>query len=124
MNVDIQVVSSQAVADLNDLLTWFQRDDEFTGAVHALAAPPRPGDLGPGVTQLLIATVTSAAAMQALARCVVSWIQGRGTRVDVRLTAANGRKIEISGADVRRMSVAQIQDLLAQADEMLRDDGE
>src|SRR6266568_3337555 len=89
MDVEIQVVSADATADMNDLLSWLQRDDELSHAVRAQKALPRPGDMGGGVTELLIASITSGAALQAFARCAVSWIRYRGTHVEVKFTAEN-----------------------------------
>jgi hypothetical protein len=121
MDVDIQVASADSTADLHGLQSWLHRDDDLSGAVRALTTPPRPGDLGSGVDQALIAAVTSAATAKALARCVICWIQHRGTRIDVKLTAANGRKIEINGSDVQRMSPAEIRALVQQAGLLLPD---
>jgi hypothetical protein len=115
MNVDIQVVSSDSIADLNGLLGWLRQDDDLGAAVRSLAAPPRPGDLGAGVDHMLIAAVTSAATTRALARCVISWIQHRGTAVDVTLVAADGGQIHIVGTELRKMSAAEIGELVQQA---------
>jgi Effector Associated Constant Component 1 len=119
MEVEIQVVSAATAAGLTDLLTWLEQEHRLAGRVREHAGRPSPGEMGGAAGELLIATVTSGAVLRAVARCVVSWIQHRGAKIEVSLKADNGRQVEIRAVDVRRMSPGEIEQLVLEASRAL-----
>ncbi|WP_405520182.1 hypothetical protein [Streptomyces canus] len=88
---------------VEDLFKWLNLQDPLRGRVEAVGLPARPGQMaGAGLIDVLAVAVGAGGVGTVLAQALVVWCrQPRGSKVRIRLTGSDGRRVEIDGDRVR-----------------------
>lgn len=97
MEVRLSVRSDDETGELTGLTSWLQGERELRGRVELLRKPPGPEELG-GAFELLTVAVSSGGAAAALAKSLPAWLASRRRQVTLKVTASDGRTVELTVA--------------------------
>ena len=93
-----------------DFIQFAELDPAVAGRVRLVQEPPANGAMG----ALAVGVTIVGVAARVVASVVVTWLNAYQSDVTIRLTAGDGRSIEVSGARVRRMSADELVPMVAQ----------
>jgi len=97
-------------AAVTDFIQFAELDPAVAGRVRLVQEPPANGAMG----ALAVGVTILGVAARVVASVVVTWLNAYHSDVTIRLTAGDGRSIEVSGARVRRMSADELAPMVAQ----------
>ncbi|MFG3025424.1 hypothetical protein ACGFZQ_44205 [Streptomyces sp. NPDC048254] len=88
---------------VEDLFKWLNLQDPLRGRVESVSSPAGPGQMaGGGLTEVLAVALGAGGVGTVLAQALVVWCrQPRGSKVRIRLTGSDGRRVEIDGDRIR-----------------------
>ncbi|WP_330266658.1 effector-associated constant component EACC1 [Streptomyces griseorubiginosus] len=88
---------------VEDLFKWLNLQDPLRGRVEAVGVQAGPGQMaGAGLTEVLAVALGAGGVGTVLAQALVVWCrQPRGSKVRIRLTGPDGRRVEIDGDRVK-----------------------
>jgi len=95
---------------VQDFLRFAQQDSTIAGRVRFVEELSADGAMGAATVGAKIVGVVA----RALASVVVSWLGSYHSDVTIRLTAEDGRSIEVVGGRLRRMRVDELGPAVAQ----------
>jgi hypothetical protein len=102
--------TADGTAVVTDFIQFTELDPAVAGRVRLVQEPPANGAMGAVAVGAKIVGV----AARVVASVAVAWLSAYHSDVTIRLTAGDGRSIEVSGARVRRMSADEIVPMVAQ----------
>jgi Effector Associated Constant Component 1 len=118
MDVEVMTGGVASGDELLSLRTWLLDEPEFRGRVSLRETPPQPGKMGPITDALVLAlasgggVVLARAALRTLGSVLVAWLRSRTGQVEVTARRADGAEVTLSATQVRRLSAADVAQLL------------
>jgi 16S rRNA G1207 methylase RsmC len=99
----IAVATGLPAEEMTSLRAWLSTSVDSV-RVTTLQQAPSDGELGLGTDTLLVAIAPGGVALGVLG-AVVAWLRSRRSDVELKITAADGRTIEVAAKTVRGLDV-------------------
>jgi hypothetical protein len=106
MDVEIQVVGGDEIAEITDLWAWLRNERNLVGKVQAAGRAPRDTELG-GATDVLIIALGSGGTGAVLAQSLTTWLRTRRSNVEVSVTAGD-TTVTVNAENIGRDDVLPI----------------